>query len=183
MKKWPRSYRYLGVVGALLVPALAVAAFNLPHGFMAGEVLTAANLNNNFNAVKQELESLQSRVTTLENGTVSKAEYQALAARVAALETSSTELNRVSLKSCKWHYEQCNNIPAFQECTAVCPVGTYALAGGCDAANASSMSEDRPAPPGPPFPPSGSSAKLYDRYVCEASEGTFQNTYVLCCNL
>jgi hypothetical protein len=36
-----------------------VAALNLPHTFQPTEVLTAANLNDNFGAVKTEVEALQ----------------------------------------------------------------------------------------------------------------------------
>jgi hypothetical protein len=200
MKRAP-SVRVLGILGALLVPALAVAAFNLPHAFQSGEVLTAANLNNNFNAVKTELEALQARVTMLENASAAKTDLQALTTRVTTLETNSSsktdvqalqsrvttvegtsaELSRVSLSKCKWHWEPCN-IPMFEECVAQCPANTFALAGGCDSSNATSISEHRPAPAVyPPFPPSGAPAKDYDKWVCESSDGTFQNSYVLCC--
>jgi len=181
--KRPPSVRVLGILGALLVPALAVAAFNLPHAFSQGELLTAANLNNNFNAIKAELESLQARVATLETNSGSKADLTALQGRVTTIEGTSTELSRVALTNCKWYWQGCN-IPMFEECVAQCPANTYALAGGCDSSNATAVSEDRPAPAVyPPFPPSGASPKQYDKWVCESSNGTFQNSYVLCCPL
>jgi hypothetical protein len=181
MKKRPIVH-YVGVGLALLVPALAVAAFNVPHGFMSGEVLTAQNLNDNFNAVKQELEALQARVTTLENGRATKSEVQAVQTKVTTLESTTTELSRVSLPNCKWYWQTCN-APASTECAAVCPANTFPLAGACDAANANSLSEHRTSVGAGPFPPSGSSAKLYDRWVCESSDGVLQNTYVFCCAL
>jgi len=171
------------VVLALLVPALAIAAFNIPHGFMSGEVLTAQNLNDNFNAVKQELESLQARVTALENTRATKTELQALQGQVGTLQSTTGELSRVSLPNCKWYWEHCD-APMSQECPAICPAGTYPLAGACDAANAASLSEHRTSvAANVSFPPTGSSAKLYDRWVCESSDGVLQNTYVLCCAL
>jgi len=177
------SIRIMGILAALLVPALAVAAFNLPHAFSSGEVLTAANLNSNFNAIKAELESLQARVTTLENNSSTKTDLTALQSRVATVETASQEHSRVALTNCKWYWQGCN-IPMFEECVAQCPANSYALAGGCDSSNATAVSEDRPAPAVyPPFPPSGASPKQYDKWVCESSNGTFQNSYVLCCPL
>jgi len=182
MKRSP-SVRVLGILAAVLVPALAVAAFNLPHGFTSGEVLTAANLNSNFNAVKQELEALQARVTALENSSSTKSDLQALQSKVTTVEGTTQELSRVSLSNCKWYWQGCN-IPMFDECVAQCPANTYALAGGCDSSNATSISEHRPAPAVyPPFPPTGAPAKQYDKWVCEASDGVFQNSYVLCCAL
>jgi hypothetical protein len=182
MKRRP-IVRYVGVGLALLVPALAIAAFNVPHGFMSGEVLTAQNLNDNFNAVKAELESLQSRVTALENGRATKTDVQGLQTRVMNLETTTGELSRVSLSSCKLYWHTCN-APASTECEAVCPANTYPIAGSCDAAGGNSLSEHRASVgAGVPFPPTGASPKQYDRWVCESSDGTLQNTYVVCCAL
>jgi hypothetical protein len=174
--------RYVGVGLALLVPALAIAAFNVPHGFMAGEVLTAQNLNDDFNAVKQELEALQARVTALENGRSTKSELQTVSGRVSTLESTATELSRVSLSNCKLYWQTCN-APASTECAAVCPSGTFPIAGSCDAANAASLSEHRASTANPTFPASGASPKQYDRWVCESSDGVLQNTYVVCCPL
>ena len=174
--------RYLGVGLALLVPALAIAAFNIPHGFMSGEVLTAQSLNDNFSAVKQELESLQARVAALENTHATKTDLQAVQGRVTTLESSTAELSRVSLSKCKLYWQNCN-APASTECAAVCPSGTFPIAGSCDAANAASLSEHRASTANPTFPASGASPKEYDRWVCESSDGVLQNTYVVCCAL
>jgi hypothetical protein len=182
MKKRP-IVRYVGVGLALLVPALAIAAFNVPHGFMSGEVLTAQNLNDNFNAVKTELESLQARVAALENNRATKTELQTLQGRVGTLETTATELSRVSLSKCKLYWKTCN-APAGQECEAVCPAGSFPIAGSCDAAGGNSLSEHRASVGlGVTFPATGASPKEYDRWVCESSDGTLQNTYVVCCVL
>jgi len=51
--------RWLGVGGALLVPALAVAALNIPNTFAAGDPVSAAEMNANFDAVKAKVEELE----------------------------------------------------------------------------------------------------------------------------
>jgi hypothetical protein len=178
-----RTVRLLGAGLAVLVPALAIAAFNVPHAFQSGEVLTAQNLNDNFNAVKAELESLQARVAALENGRATKAEVQAVQTKVTTVEGTTTELSRVSLSKCQWHWKTCN-AQMSEECQLTCPSGTFPLAGGCDSTNATSVSEHRPSvAEGAAFPPSPSSPKAYTIYTCESANGVLQNTYALCCPL
>jgi hypothetical protein len=55
----------LGVAGALALPALAVAAVELPHLFVAGDVISAAEMNANFKALTDELEALRGEVDAL----------------------------------------------------------------------------------------------------------------------
>ena len=75
-----RKLGILGVAGALLLPALAVAAFSVPHSFSAGEVISSQQMNSNFAAIKTELEALQTINTARET------ENAALKGRLDALE-------------------------------------------------------------------------------------------------
>jgi len=178
-----RTVRLLGAGLAVLVPALAIAAFNVPHAFQSGEVLTAQNLNDNFNAVKTELESLQARVAALEANHATKAEVNTVAARVTSVEATAAELSRVSLSKCQWHWQTCNAAMSV-ECQLTCPSGTYPIAGGCDSAAGNSVSEHRPSVSmGMTFPATPSSPKAYNIYTCESADGVTQNTYALCCPL
>jgi hypothetical protein len=56
----------LGVAGAVLLPALAIAAFDIPNSFTAGTVISSSKVNRNFEAVADELTALQNRVAALE---------------------------------------------------------------------------------------------------------------------
>jgi hypothetical protein len=145
MKKssWPR---YVGVIGAMLVPALVIAAFNIPHAFQTGEVLKADSLNTNFNAVKQELESLQARVSTLESPTLPPP------------------------KDCVWIWNTQCTPGAGMGCEAQCPANKYPFAGGCHTVYPAAITESHPAEnPVNPFPDSGTSVKSWDRWACKAT--------------
>ena len=56
----------VGVIGALSLPTLAVAALSIPHSFHAGDVISAQEMNENFAVLKAEVESLQARLDALE---------------------------------------------------------------------------------------------------------------------
>jgi outer membrane murein-binding lipoprotein Lpp len=66
MKRNLTIYRYAGIVGALCVPAVA-AALTIPHDFVNGEVLTAQQLNDNFDAISVAVDTLEERVDKLES--------------------------------------------------------------------------------------------------------------------
>ena len=51
--------RWLGVAGALLVPAVAVAVLDIPNTFSAGQTVSAALMNANFAAIKSKVEELE----------------------------------------------------------------------------------------------------------------------------
>jgi len=154
---WSRS---LGIIGAVLVPAAVIAAFNVPHAFQSGEVLKADSLNTNFNAVKAELESLQARMTMLE----------------------TTAAGAVP-KDCVWIWNNPCAAGAGVDCIAQCPANKYALAGGCHTVYPAGITESHPGPPtGAPFPNSGTSAKSWNQWACKAS-GDLRTAYVLCCAL
>lgn len=152
--KQPGSVRFMGLAAALLVPALAAAALNLPHNFMTGEVLTAAKLNDNFNAVKREVEALQ---------------------------TTTTQLGASPLRGCRWYWQACATAPGV-ECQLICPGGFYAVSGGCDAVAGESVSENRPSTANPTFPPTGSPITSFDRWTCEGNgPDSLTAAYALCC--
>jgi hypothetical protein len=153
---WPR---YLGIIGAVLVPAAVIAAFNVPHAFQTGEVLKADSLNTNFNAVKAELESLQGRMAALETATADGAPP----------------------KDCVWIWNNPCPAGAGVDCIAQCPANKYAVAGGCHTVYPAAITESHPGPPtGAAFPPSGSSAKSWNQWACKAS-GDLRTAYALCC--
>ncbi len=58
------AHRAVGIGVALLVPTVAVA-LTIPNTFNSGEPLSSADLNENFNAVRLEVESLEARVEEL----------------------------------------------------------------------------------------------------------------------
>ncbi len=60
--KEAKSWRWLGVVGALLLPALAVAAVGIPNTFSAGDVISASEMNENFDAVKAKMDELEAKL-------------------------------------------------------------------------------------------------------------------------
>lgn len=52
------QWRVLGVVGAVFVPSLVVAALSLPHTFKAGDPIKADEVNANFEALRARLDTL-----------------------------------------------------------------------------------------------------------------------------
>ena len=54
--------RWIGVAGAVLVPALAVAALEIPNTFAAGQRVSAAEMNANFAALDAKVEELETRL-------------------------------------------------------------------------------------------------------------------------
>jgi hypothetical protein len=60
-----KLYSVLGVGCALLVPALAVG-LEIPNAFTAGTAIRAADMNENFEAIGEELAALRSEVETLQ---------------------------------------------------------------------------------------------------------------------
>ena len=56
-----KTMRWVGVAGTLLVPTLAVAALEIPNTFVAGQPVSAAEMNANFAAVKAKLDELETR--------------------------------------------------------------------------------------------------------------------------
>src|SRR5262245_56806458 len=64
--KYPKLYYYLGIVGALGVPALAVAAVNIPHVFHAGDEVSSSGMNENFSTLADAVNALEAQLATLE---------------------------------------------------------------------------------------------------------------------
>jgi len=62
MMKSNRWSRISGAALALCVPALAVAAVELPHVFKAGDKLSAAEMNENFEALRAKVAELEQRL-------------------------------------------------------------------------------------------------------------------------
>ena len=59
-------YHLLGIASALSIPALVVA-LDLPHVFQAGDVISAAEVNANFEALRAEVTTLREKVDDLES--------------------------------------------------------------------------------------------------------------------
>ena len=71
-------YRALGVVGAVFVPAAAIAAFTTPNVFVESTTLSSADMNENFEEIRLELEALQGRLDAQESGPDLYTEYTSL---------------------------------------------------------------------------------------------------------
>lgn len=54
-----QKYRVQGIVLGLLMPSLVVAALELPHTFKSGEVISASEMNENFEALREKIEALE----------------------------------------------------------------------------------------------------------------------------
>jgi len=65
-RKPNRLYSVLGVGCALLVPALAVG-LEIPNAFTSGTAIRAADVNENFNAIGEELADLRSQIEALQS--------------------------------------------------------------------------------------------------------------------
>ncbi|HEY6725928.1 MAG TPA: hypothetical protein VI197_17965 [Polyangiaceae bacterium] len=66
--KQSKLYTHLGIAGALLVPALAVAAVEIPNVFEGGDPVSASQMNENFEAMADAIDALEARVEKFENG-------------------------------------------------------------------------------------------------------------------
>jgi hypothetical protein len=62
----PKIYPYFGVAGAIAVPALAIAAVEIPNVFQAGDAVSASQMNANFQSIAAPVEALQAQVATLQ---------------------------------------------------------------------------------------------------------------------
>src|SRR6187551_3215285 len=62
-----KLYTHLGMAGALLIPALAVAAVDIPHMFKGGDRVSASEMNQNFEAMAEAIEALEAKVEALES--------------------------------------------------------------------------------------------------------------------
>jgi hypothetical protein len=68
MDRKKRSYwHWLGVLGAVLVPALATAALVVPNTFTANTVIKSADVNANFAAVVTHANGVDTAITTLQS--------------------------------------------------------------------------------------------------------------------
>lgn len=147
----------LGIVGAVCIPAATVAALEIPNRFEAGDPVSASSMNENFDAVKAEVEALQTAVDELQD--------------------ELANASGLSLASCEWHLNQCNG-PG--ECIALCPSDMHPIAGACDGANGALMETFAAASPFPndtPYP-----VTAFDRWICEAATGAdINHANVLCC--
>jgi hypothetical protein len=76
--------RWLGVMAAVLVPAIATAALTIPNTFSAGTVIKSADVNANFAAVAAAVNSDESTIVALQNSVA------ALQTTVNSLQTTVT---------------------------------------------------------------------------------------------
>ncbi len=53
----------LGTLGALLVPAVAISALNVPHSFSSGDPISASQMNENFAAIKATVDALEAKAS------------------------------------------------------------------------------------------------------------------------
>src|SRR5688500_5030725 len=65
--KHSKLYTHLGIAGALLVPALAVGAVEIPNLFEGGNPVSASEMNENFEAMADAIDALEAKVETLES--------------------------------------------------------------------------------------------------------------------
>jgi hypothetical protein len=207
--KSSRTVKTLGLAAALLVPAIAIASFNIPHTFVSNEVLTANDLRGNFDAVAAQITTLQNRLDAVE----------ALQAKVTALETTTNNLSattggltsttnslttttnklsghtdvldKVALNQCLRFYTGPCPAGSGDECVVKCPANWFAVSGGCDAQASSAITQNAPSlRAGVPFPPNGNNIPptSFDGWVCQAqangtgpNTGVMQTAHVLCC--
>lgn len=68
MDRKKRSYwHWLGILGAVLVPALATAALVVPNTFTANTVIKSADVNANFTAVVTHANGVDTSIATLQS--------------------------------------------------------------------------------------------------------------------
>ena len=106
-----RRVRY--ALGALMIaiPAAAIASpVTVPNTFQAGQVISASEMNANFDAVKAAVDDNDARVSVIESGW--------------------------DLPSCSWQITDSTNNEAI---TADCPVDTHAVRGSCDSTDPSAQ--------------------------------------------
>lgn len=60
-----KKSNWIGVILSLSLPAIAVAAVTLPYKFQANDVISSAEMNENFTALASEIEALQDEVKEL----------------------------------------------------------------------------------------------------------------------
>lgn len=78
--------RWLGVLAAVLVPAIATAALTIPNTFTSGTVIKSADVNANFAAVATAVSSDQATIGALQSAVAT------LQTQVASLQTTVTTL-------------------------------------------------------------------------------------------
>jgi hypothetical protein len=78
--------RWLGVLAAILVPAIATAALTIPNSFTSGTVIKSADVNANFAAVATAVSSDETSIVSLQNAVA------ALQNVTNSLQTSVTSL-------------------------------------------------------------------------------------------
>ena len=64
--KRAKVYHHLGILGALALPGLAVAAVEIPNVFSAGDPVSSSAMNENFSSVGASIEALQTTVASLQ---------------------------------------------------------------------------------------------------------------------
>lgn len=107
----------LAIAAAVLaVPLVAVAGpLTVPNAFTAGEVISASQMNANFDAVKTAVDDNDARITTLEASAV--------------------------LDACTWEYAVDTSANSV---TATCPTNTHAITGGCANNGGAAVTQNRP---------------------------------------
>lgn len=147
----------LGVVGAICIPVATVAALEIPNAFEAGDPVSASRMNENFDAVKTEVEALQTAVDELQD--------------------ELANASGLSSASCEWHRNQCNGPGA---CITQCPADMHPIAGACDGLNGAlqeSFAAASPFPNDTPHPVTD-----FDQWICEPVAGAeINHANVLCC--
>ncbi len=93
----PRHWRWPIALAAVFVPGIATGALTLPHVFMPGTPIRAADVNANFEAIRQKSDSteaglaaVQSSVSTLQGQVAALTPLQG---RVTTLEGQVAQLN------------------------------------------------------------------------------------------
>ena len=82
----PKIGRWLGVLAAVLIPAIATAALTIPNTFTAGTVIKSADVNANFAAVATSVNADGTNIGSLQNSVA------ALQTTVTSLQTTVTSL-------------------------------------------------------------------------------------------
>ena len=133
-------------------------------------------------AMQSDVEVAQYRISQL------GADLGAQGNSVDSLVAAVSELPAPQFTHCFWVYRNCQGTTA--ECTVDCDdfdggfgdTDDYTIvAGGCDLAAGSSLSESRPTVANSEAFPPQVSERAYDRWACEPAEGTVQNAYAHCC--
>jgi hypothetical protein len=193
--KRSRTVKILGLAAALLVPALAIAAFQVPHTYNPGDVLKADDLKVNFNALSSEIDSLRARLAAVESSTMALSTTtgtlttttNTLSTTTSGLTTTTNTLNAISLRTCKRFYKGPCDQGKGVECAVKCPTGWVAVSGGCDAQAGSALTMSAPtvaAGLGYPTDPNYIPTTTFDGWACQAStsgDGVMQTAHAFCC--